>query len=143
MTDKKFKRINKREWTNDAGYKFIYTSAIYFEWDKKWEAEWQYGKEITYGWEFETPDWKQTDIEIIINKSDKALGKVKLLWQEYVIWTNSNDKWSWNSFKIWELYYNVKEWVDKNWNKYYIVSYRTPKIDDEDESSDNETDFDI
>lgn len=142
MTENTFERISKREWTNKAGEVFVYTSAGFFDSDKKGEVEWEYWKIKQYEWEFEMPDGKTINMKLDINKSNKALGKAKIGDEEFVIWTNSNDKWSWNSFKVWDIYFNVKDWNDKNGNPYYIVSYRLPKVD-EDNVKDKETDFDL
>jgi len=142
MTNKENKNILiKEKEINGTKYKVYYNSV--FDSNFKEEREWQYWKEKVYTAKVILPgSQEEKDIELIINKNDRALWKIVVDWQEYVIWKNSNDKWSWFSAKINDTYVTVYENTDKNWNAYYTIYFKE-EIEEEEPDNMEEVEFDI
>jgi len=137
MTEKKeFTKIRRWEFPapdNWKVYELIHSTIDSS--DYVWEEETQYWKEKIYKWKaiLSFDDDKEKDIELRVNENKKALWKIIIDWNEYVIYKFVNDYGVNTVFNYNEKWTKVEKRKNKNDDTYYKIKLSKPKEDKEDE----------
>ncbi len=141
MTETKttFNKIWEKEFDKDFnwqpldGYKKVVKITTVDKDDLTDRRKWDYWEEIIYKFKLATPDWHK-DAELIFQENKKALWKIKVWWQEYVIWKFIREDGVSCAFKYNDEYWcNIEKKRNKNDEIYFKFKFSyKDEIQDED-----------
>ena len=141
-----FKKMNTWEFNTDDWQTRVWFSTMIDQSDYSWTEEWQYWTETIYKCKVNLPNenitWpEEKEIEFRYNESKKALWKVIVDWNEYVVRKFVNDDWVVTIFKYNDKRIKVKKKKNKNDDTYFTIWFSYIKEDAEEETKDEEIPF--